>query len=199
MDELERKYWIAFSRVPRIGRVTARKYGDRGTYVELDGSDHMMTVGAYLPEPVPAADAVRAGRYDEGDHEYNEIESVCVADAAAPPEMAVAAATQALRHAGDPDREVAIVLHASSYYQGQDVCASASYVQGRTVGGEAPAIDIDFGRPTPDDDAAGLSSGGRSGPLSGSSFVSWDELVRQQPGAADDGADGAAPELRSGR
>lgn len=42
--------------VPRIGRVTARKYGDRGTYVELDGSDHMMTVGAYLPETLAAID-----------------------------------------------------------------------------------------------------------------------------------------------
>ncbi len=34
---------------PQIGRATARKYGARGTCVELAGSDHMMTIGRYLP------------------------------------------------------------------------------------------------------------------------------------------------------
>lgn len=43
--------------VPRIGRVIAKKYGARGNYVELQGSDHMMTVGKYLPETLNAIDA----------------------------------------------------------------------------------------------------------------------------------------------
>ena len=42
---------------PRIGRVLARKYGDQGTYVELQGSDHMMTTGAYLPQTLNALNA----------------------------------------------------------------------------------------------------------------------------------------------
>lgn len=42
--------------VPRIGRVTAKKYGAAGTYVELVGSDHMMTVGRYMPETLSAID-----------------------------------------------------------------------------------------------------------------------------------------------
>jgi pimeloyl-ACP methyl ester carboxylesterase len=42
--------------VPRIGQVTAKKYGQRGTYVELDGSDHMMTVAPYLPKTLAAID-----------------------------------------------------------------------------------------------------------------------------------------------
>ena len=43
--------------VPRIGRILAKKYAHRGTYVELEGSDHMMTVGKYLPETLNAIDA----------------------------------------------------------------------------------------------------------------------------------------------
>lgn len=42
--------------VPRIGRITAKRYGKQGTYVELQGSDHMMTVGPYLPETLTAID-----------------------------------------------------------------------------------------------------------------------------------------------
>lgn len=42
--------------IPRIGRITARRYRDQGTYVELDGSDHMMTVGPYLPATLAAID-----------------------------------------------------------------------------------------------------------------------------------------------
>lgn len=42
--------------VPRIGKVTSRKYRARGTYVELAGSDHMMTVGAFLPQTLAAFD-----------------------------------------------------------------------------------------------------------------------------------------------
>jgi pimeloyl-ACP methyl ester carboxylesterase len=42
--------------VPRIGRVTATKYGQRGNYVELEGSDHMMTCGPYLSQTIAAVD-----------------------------------------------------------------------------------------------------------------------------------------------
>lgn len=42
--------------VPRICRRTAVKYGERGTYVELSGSDHMMTVGPYLEQTLDAID-----------------------------------------------------------------------------------------------------------------------------------------------
>jgi pimeloyl-ACP methyl ester carboxylesterase len=42
--------------VPRIGRVTAQKYGQRGTYVELEGSDHMMIGGPHLSNTLAAVD-----------------------------------------------------------------------------------------------------------------------------------------------
>jgi pimeloyl-ACP methyl ester carboxylesterase len=42
--------------VPRIGRVTAQKYGQSGAYVELEGSDHMMIGGPYLSKTLAAVD-----------------------------------------------------------------------------------------------------------------------------------------------
>jgi pimeloyl-ACP methyl ester carboxylesterase len=42
--------------VPRLCRLTAKRYGDQGTYVELEGSGHMMTVGRYMPESLAAID-----------------------------------------------------------------------------------------------------------------------------------------------
>jgi hypothetical protein len=36
--------------------VTANKYGQRGTYVELEGSDHMMTCGPYLSNTLAVID-----------------------------------------------------------------------------------------------------------------------------------------------
>ncbi|WP_224031669.1 alpha/beta hydrolase [Pseudomonas aeruginosa] len=72
LDWRERAAWVDFKAIrspvlvitgsedkcthPRIGRVTAKKYGERGTYVELLGSDHMMTVGRYLPQTLSAID-----------------------------------------------------------------------------------------------------------------------------------------------
>ncbi|MEU6559367.1 alpha/beta hydrolase [Nocardia nova] len=38
--------------VPQIGRATAAKYGERATYVEVAGSDHLMTVGQHMPQTV---------------------------------------------------------------------------------------------------------------------------------------------------
>lgn len=35
---------------PGMCRDTAKNYGKRGTYVELEGSDHMMTVGRFMPQ-----------------------------------------------------------------------------------------------------------------------------------------------------
>jgi hypothetical protein len=42
--------------VPRIGRLTAEKFGPHGTYVELEGSDHMMTCGPYLSNTLAVID-----------------------------------------------------------------------------------------------------------------------------------------------
>lgn len=42
--------------VPRLSKVTARKFGDRATYVEIPDSDHMMVAGPALPKTLAAID-----------------------------------------------------------------------------------------------------------------------------------------------
>jgi pimeloyl-ACP methyl ester carboxylesterase len=42
--------------VPRLSRVTARKYGQQATYVEIPNSDHMMVAGPALPKTLAAID-----------------------------------------------------------------------------------------------------------------------------------------------
>ena len=41
---------------PGMCRGTAKNYGKDGKYVELEGSDHMMTVGPYLPRTLEEID-----------------------------------------------------------------------------------------------------------------------------------------------
>lgn len=41
---------------PRLGKVTARRFGDRATYVEIPESDHMMVAGPALPKTLVAID-----------------------------------------------------------------------------------------------------------------------------------------------
>ncbi|WP_165837781.1 alpha/beta hydrolase [Zavarzinia aquatilis] len=41
---------------PGMCRATARRFGDDATYVEFEGSDHMMTMGPYLPQTLAAFD-----------------------------------------------------------------------------------------------------------------------------------------------
>jgi alpha-beta hydrolase superfamily lysophospholipase len=42
--------------VPRLNKVTADRYGERGTYVEIPGADHMMTAGPALTLTLQAID-----------------------------------------------------------------------------------------------------------------------------------------------
>ncbi len=101
-------------------------------------------LGSWLPPAVDAAEAVRDGRYDPHEQAANEYLSITVAGDEAPPDMAVRAGQQALAHSGIPPGDVALLLHASLWYQGVDFWPAASYIH-RQVLGEAthvPAIDI---------------------------------------------------------
>lgn len=102
--------------------------------------------GSWLPPAVDVADAVADGRYDPADHAANEYMSITVAGDQAPPDMAVRAGQQALARSGIPPGDIALLLHASLWYQGVDFWPAASYIHERVVGGEAgryaPAMDI---------------------------------------------------------
>ncbi|MEV4258715.1 3-oxoacyl-ACP synthase, partial [Spirillospora sp. NPDC049652] len=98
-----------------------------------------------LPSPVDVAEAVADGRYAPSDLAADEYASITVATDQAPPEMAVAAARSALRRAGLPPSEVALLLHASAWFQGIDYWPAASYVHREVLGDAgryAPALDV---------------------------------------------------------
>ncbi|WP_026416505.1 ketoacyl-ACP synthase III family protein [Actinomadura oligospora] len=99
----------------------------------------------HLPPPTSVTEAVADGRYDPDDLAADEYASITVATDEAPPEMAVAAARRALRRAGAPPSEVALLLHASTWFQGVDYWPAASYVHHEVLGDDgrhAPAFDV---------------------------------------------------------
>jgi 3-oxoacyl-[acyl-carrier-protein] synthase-3 len=101
-------------------------------------------VGSWLPAAVDVAGAVADGRYDAADHAADEYLSITVTDDEAPPDMAVRAGQQALARADIPVDDIALLLHASLWYQGIDFWPAASYIHRQLLGEGryAPAIDI---------------------------------------------------------
>ncbi|GHE70930.1 3-oxoacyl-[acyl-carrier-protein] synthase 3 protein 5 [Streptomyces longispororuber] len=102
-------------------------------------------VASWLPPLVSADDAVAAGLLEPERRRLRGITSLAVASDAeqdAPPRMAVRAAREALRHGGTDPADVALVLHASLWYQGIDMWPEASYVAHEAVGRQVPAFSI---------------------------------------------------------
>jgi 3-oxoacyl-[acyl-carrier-protein] synthase-3 len=99
-------------------------------------------VGVRLGEREELDAAVRTGRYAAKEYEANALTAVRVSQLPAP-DLAVAAAREALARSAVPAEAFQLVLHASTYYQGQDVWTPSSYIQHNTIGGSAPAIEVD--------------------------------------------------------
>ena len=98
----------------------------------------------HLPAAVDVAGAVAEGRYDAGEQTANDYASVTVAGGQAPPEMAARAGGLALGRSGVAAGEVALLLHASAWFQGVDYWPAASYVHREVLAGNrrAPALDV---------------------------------------------------------
>jgi len=103
---------------------------------------YLAGLGVYLPEPVAAADAVARGEYDAEEAEANGITSVLVEPELSAPEMAVAAARDALEHSAVNVADVRMVFHSSLWYQGVDMWPAASFVARYTVGDRVTAFDL---------------------------------------------------------
>lgn len=102
-------------------------------------------LGCWLPPAVSAPEAVAGGRYDPADQAQNEYVSITVAgDGDPPPQMAVRAGRQALAQSGLPPEDIAVLLHASLWYQGVDFWPAASYIHHHVLGNgrHAPAMEI---------------------------------------------------------
>lgn len=100
-------------------------------------------LGTCLPPAESAEQAVSEGRYDPKECKDNMLVSALASgpgDTAV--DMAVAAGRQALarsRHAAD---EIALLMHANTYHQGEDLWTPATYVQHHVIGGNAAAFQI---------------------------------------------------------
>ncbi len=108
------------------------------------GDLYFAGIGHHLPGTTNVADAVADGRYDAADDEAHAYASVTVSDGEAPPDMAVRAGRLALDRAGIAPGEVALLLHASAWFQGIDYWPAAAYVHRELLAGNrrAPALDV---------------------------------------------------------
>ncbi|MER7050573.1 ketoacyl-ACP synthase III family protein [Streptomyces jumonjinensis] len=106
-------------------------------------SVYVAGTGAWLPEPYPARAAVEAGVYDQEQFEADGLVSVSVAgEEVTPPDMAVHAATTALKRSGLDPRTVRLLLHSYVWFQGQTMWPVASYVADHAVHWSVPAFEV---------------------------------------------------------
>jgi 3-oxoacyl-[acyl-carrier-protein] synthase III len=104
---------------------------------------HITGLGAHIPERMPVADAVAAGRYPADRAERDGVETIGVATDQSAPELAVLAGKAALAMAGpDAAADVRAVLHTYSDFQGARYWDAAPFVALHTVGPEVVGYDI---------------------------------------------------------
>jgi 3-oxoacyl-[acyl-carrier-protein] synthase-3 len=109
---------------------------------------YLAGIGAYLPETVETVDeAIADGRYTEDKKTTNGYRAVRVAGAGQTgPQMAAAAASDAVAMAGLPVAEYGLVTFSCLGHPGADMWVPASYVQREALGGgDAPAVEIKQG------------------------------------------------------
>ncbi|MGI5195694.1 ketoacyl-ACP synthase III family protein [Streptomyces sp. CA-288835] len=100
--------------------------------------------GVWLGEPEYARSALESGAYDTEQHAADEILSVSVADESmAPPDMAVQAATTALKRSGLDASDVDLLIHSGIWFQGVEMWPAASYVAGHALRGGVPAFGLE--------------------------------------------------------
>lgn len=102
---------------------------------------YLRASAVHLPTVMSADTAVGLGLIDAVSVRRMQSTGVTVGEES-PPDMASAAARAALRRSGVAPEDVALILHASLYYQGYDMWAPASYVQRTAVGNRCPAMEV---------------------------------------------------------
>ncbi|HEX8627661.1 MAG TPA: ketoacyl-ACP synthase III family protein [Catenuloplanes sp.] len=98
--------------------------------------------GVRLPATLTVADAIAAGDCDPRLVRRTDVVSVSVSPEESAAQMAAAAARTALDRAGATGADVDLILHADTYYQGQDLWPVASYIQRVAVGNQCMAVEV---------------------------------------------------------
>ncbi|MGN5637011.1 ketoacyl-ACP synthase III family protein [Streptomyces sp. AC154] len=99
-------------------------------------------IGTFLPERVTTAHAVANGWYDEELRTESGMISVGVAGETPAPEMAIAAAREAVKRSEHTPDEFAALLHTPVHHQGPEIWSAPHYVLHRTLDRPVPAMEI---------------------------------------------------------
>jgi 3-oxoacyl-[acyl-carrier-protein] synthase-3 len=90
---------------------------------------YVAATGTCLPGEVTVADAIASGRYTQAEAERSgQLAATVALDGQGAPDLAVAAARQALERAGYEPSDVAVLLHAVLFHAGLDVWNSTAYI-----------------------------------------------------------------------
>lgn len=103
---------------------------------------YLTGIGTYVPDVVPVADAVAAGRYPADEVAQQGLLGAAVAGDLPPPEMALLAARAALKQHGGPAEDLCLLLYVSVWHQGPDGWLPHHHLQRQLVGGRALALEI---------------------------------------------------------
>ncbi|MEV0804802.1 ketoacyl-ACP synthase III family protein [Micromonospora sp. NPDC050200] len=102
-------------------------------------------IGVFLPEVVSVEHAVEQGWYSADEVELHELAGAAVAGELPAPEMALRAAQDALKRAGQRPEDVDLLLYADSWHQGPDGWQPQYYLQRHLLGGDLLAVEVRHG------------------------------------------------------
>ena len=98
--------------------------------------------GIRLPATLTVQDAIDSGECEPKLVARTDVVSVAHSPGESAAEMGVRAARQALARAGSTGEDVELILHATTYHQGQDLWPVGSYIQREPVRNSCLALEI---------------------------------------------------------
>ncbi|MFE0021749.1 ketoacyl-ACP synthase III family protein [Amycolatopsis sp. NPDC059021] len=103
---------------------------------------YLASAGVWLPRRMSGTEAVALGHYEQDDLIDSGLDGALVAGDAAPVDMAVSAAEQALTRAGTRAGDVDLLIHSSVFRQGPEMWAATGYLLRELGCGYPPAFEI---------------------------------------------------------
>ncbi|WP_316524239.1 ketoacyl-ACP synthase III family protein [Kitasatospora brasiliensis] len=103
---------------------------------------YLNACGAVLGRREQTSVAVAEGRYDADEAVADGFLSISIVDDGPAVELAVKAADLTMSRSTVAPEDIDLVVHSSCNHQGLDHFAPASYVQGRSIGGRAAAVEV---------------------------------------------------------
>ncbi|UED87558.1 ketoacyl-ACP synthase III family protein [Streptomyces profundus] len=99
-------------------------------------------LGTYVPETVDARKAVALGLYDAEDHEFYGWTGAAVADDMPAPDMAIAAAQQAMERSQTHPHDLDLHLHACGHEQGPEGWSAQHYILRHLTDRDIPSFRV---------------------------------------------------------